>query len=80
MGNEEILMGNRTENGDEIIATVSRQLIDEYGRGWSERNLACMIRFNEAFPQVEILQRLCAKLSWSRSHHQENMELLGLGE
>lgn len=72
MGNKEILKGNRAEYGKQILATVSQQLTAEYGRGASERNLAYMIRFNEAFPQVEILQTLCAKLSWS---HFKNLVL-----
>ena len=37
----------------------------QYGKGFSERNLAYMIRFAEVFPQKKILHTLCAKLSWS---------------
>ena len=36
-----------------------------YGQGWSERNLAYMVKFAETFTDHGILQTLCAKLSWS---------------
>jgi predicted nuclease of restriction endonuclease-like (RecB) superfamily len=63
--NKEVLQGERAEYGKQIVAMVSRQLTEEYGKGWSERNIAYMIRFNEAFPDIKILQTLYAKLSWS---------------
>lgn len=61
----EILKGERAEYGQQILPGLSAQLTLEYGRGWSERNLAYMIRFAEVFPDSSILQTLCAKLSWS---------------
>lgn len=62
--NDEILKGNRAEYGEKILPTLSEKLIREYGRGWSERNLACMLRFVQVFPEVTILPTLCAKLMW----------------
>jgi predicted nuclease of restriction endonuclease-like (RecB) superfamily len=47
------------------LQTLSAQLVQDYGRGWSQRNLAYMVRFAEAFPDAKILQALSAKLSWS---------------
>jgi len=61
----EVLNGERADYGKGIVASLSRQLTDEYGRGWSARSLAYMVRFAEAFPKMEILQALCAKLSWT---------------
>jgi predicted nuclease of restriction endonuclease-like (RecB) superfamily len=63
--NEEILRQNRAEYGEKILPTLSAKLVNEYGRGWSERNLAYMIRFAEVFTDQRILHTLCAKLSWS---------------
>ena len=40
-------------------------MTEQYGKGWSQRNLANMVRFNQSFPDVEILQALSAKLSWT---------------
>jgi hypothetical protein len=61
----EILKEERAEYGKQILPTLSAKLTSDYGSGWSERNLAYMIRFFEVFPQLEILHTLCAKLSWS---------------
>jgi len=63
--NEEILKGERAEYGKEILPTLSAKLTGTYGRGWSERNLAYMVRLAEVFPDLAILQALSAKLSWS---------------
>ncbi len=62
---EDILLHNRAEYGKQILPTLSAKLLNEYGRGWSERNLANMVRFAEVFPDTGILHALCAKLSWS---------------
>ncbi|MDO3376545.1 PDDEXK nuclease domain-containing protein [Geoalkalibacter halelectricus] len=62
---EEILKGERADYGKEVLPTLSAELIRDHGRGWSERNLAYMVRFAQAFPDTDILQALCAKLSWS---------------
>jgi DUF1016 N-terminal domain len=40
--------------GGPIVATPSRQLVVEYGRGYTESNLRRMIQFAEAFPEEEI--------------------------
>lgn len=61
----EILNGERAEYGKKILPSLSAKLTAEYGRGWSERNLAYMIRFSEVMADPQILQTLCAKLSWS---------------
>ena len=62
---EDILKRKRAEYGKQILHTLSAELQAEFGRGWSERNLAYMVRFAEAFTDQEILHTLCAKLSWS---------------
>ena len=62
---QEILKGGRAEYGKEILPALASKLTKEYGRGWSERNLAYMARFADIFQDVEILQALCAKLSWT---------------
>ncbi len=62
---QEILKGGRAKYGKEILPALASKLTEKYGRGWSERNLAYMTRFAEIFPDAEILQALCAKLSWT---------------
>jgi predicted nuclease of restriction endonuclease-like (RecB) superfamily len=61
----EILKGTRAAYGQEIVATVSRQLETEYGRGFSEKSLRHMIRFAEVFPDEKIVSALMRQLSWT---------------
>lgn len=62
---EDILKEKRAEYGERIIATLSQQLVAEFGAGFTARNLANMVRFAEVFQDEKILHTLCAKLSWS---------------
>ncbi|MCP4622750.1 MAG: DUF1016 domain-containing protein [bacterium] len=62
---QDILKYDRAEYAKRILPTLCAKLTNEYGRGWSERNLAYMVRFAETFSDPKILQALCAKLSWS---------------
>ena len=43
--NEEILKNKRAEYGKQIVVSLSRQLTNEYGKGWSEKLLRHCIRF-----------------------------------
>jgi len=63
--NDEILKNSRADYGKEIISTLSVKLTKEYGRGYSARNLADMVRFAQLFTDFQILQALSAKLTWS---------------
>lgn len=62
---EEIIKTDRAQYGKRILPTLSVQLVATYGKGYSERNLANMLRFYEYFPDDTILQTVSAKLSWS---------------
>jgi hypothetical protein len=59
------LKEQRAGYGEKIFLALSNKLTTEFGRGFSERNLANMARFAEAFPDPKILHAVCAKLSWS---------------
>lgn len=61
----DILNGQRAGYGDDVVATLAKQLRAEYGRGWSARHLRLCIRFAQSYPAIEIVNTLCAKLSWS---------------
>ena len=63
--NEEILKGGRAEYGQQILATLSQELVQDYGNGFSAKNIHHMIRFNEAFPDIQIVSTLSRQLSWS---------------
>ena len=62
---EEILNSERAEYGKDIIPNLSKKLVQEFGSGYSKRNLANMVKIAQVFSDIEILQTLCAKLSWS---------------
>jgi predicted nuclease of restriction endonuclease-like (RecB) superfamily len=61
----EILQGQRAEYGKQIIATLSQQLTQTYGKGWSEKQLRHCLHFAEVFPNDQIVSTLCRQLSWS---------------
>ncbi|MCI5163989.1 MAG: DUF1016 family protein, partial [Candidatus Electrothrix sp. AX5] len=63
--NKEILAGKRADYGKEIVSTLSRQLVDEYGKGFSEKNLRRMIQFANLFSEENIVVTLSRQLSWS---------------
>jgi len=65
----DVLNEKRAEYGQKILHAVSTKLVAEFGRGYSPRNLANMIRFAEVFPDSRILQSLIAKLSWTHFLH-----------
>ena len=62
---KEILNNKRAEYGQEIVSTVSRQLMGSYGKGFSDKNLRRMIHFGEAFSDEQIVSTLLRQLSWS---------------
>ena len=61
----DILSGERAAYGRAIVATVSQQLVAEYGRGFTYTALTRMMGFFEAFPDDAIVAALSQQLSWS---------------
>jgi hypothetical protein len=64
---------SRAEYGEQIVATLSRQLAAEYGPGFEEKSLRRMMQFAEAFPDEAIVATLWRQLSWS--HFRELLPL-----
>lgn len=61
----EVLQGQRAEYGKQIIVSLSQQLTQTYGKGWGERQMRHCLQLAEIFPDIEIVNTLCSKLSWS---------------
>lgn len=61
----EVLQGQRAEYGKQVIATLSGQLMREYGRGWGEKQLHHCLRVAETFPDEAIVSALRRELSWT---------------
>jgi predicted nuclease of restriction endonuclease-like (RecB) superfamily len=55
----------RAEYGEKIIQTLSKQLIGEYGKGFSLPNIFKMLALYENFPDEKIFSTLSRKLTWS---------------
>jgi len=62
---QEVLGRERGAYGEQIVVTVSRQLVALYGRGYAEKNLRRMVQFAETFPEEQIVVTLSRQLSWS---------------
>ena len=45
--------------------TLSRQLVQDYGRGFADKNLRRMIQFAEVYPDEQIVVSLIRQLSWT---------------
>jgi predicted nuclease of restriction endonuclease-like (RecB) superfamily len=63
--NEEILRGDRADYGRQILATLSQELTQDYGSGFSYSALTRMVKFAECFADPEIVATLSRQLSWS---------------
>jgi predicted nuclease of restriction endonuclease-like (RecB) superfamily len=63
--NDDILKNKRADYGKEVISTLSTQLTKEYGRGYSKRNLLNMLKFNQLFKDIKIVQAVIAQLTWT---------------
>ena len=63
--NDDILKNKRAEYGKQIVSTLGRQLMDEYGNGFSAKNIRRMMQFNEQFPDFKIVVSLMRQLSWT---------------
>ncbi len=62
---KDLLNEKRGEYGEKIVPTVSAQLVEEFGEGFSRRNLFRMVHFFEVFPNEQIVATLSRQLSWS---------------
>jgi predicted nuclease of restriction endonuclease-like (RecB) superfamily len=61
----EILKGERAEYGKQVVLTLSSQLVEDFGRGFNEKNLRRMIQFAESFPDEQNVVSLMRQLSWT---------------
>ena len=71
----EVLREGRAAYGKEIFATVSQELVQSYGKGFSASALSRMVQFSEAFSDQQLVVTLAQQLSWSHF-----VEILPLSE
>ena len=70
---QEILIGGRADYGKQILATLSQELSQSYGSGFSYSTLTRMVKFYESFQDEKIVATLSQQLSWS--HFRELLPL-----
>lgn len=61
----DILKSKRAQYGEEIISSLSKQLTEAYGKGWSKQQLWNCLYTVETFPDFQIISTLSGELSWS---------------
>ncbi len=61
----ENLHEGRADYGQQILASLSQQLEEEFGKGFSYSGLTRMVRFAELFPDERIVVSLVQALSWT---------------
>src|SRR5699024_5361546 len=62
---KEILKEQRAEYGKQVMKSLSDQLTQKYGKGYSKQNLLHFVRFAETFTESEKVYTLCRQFSWS---------------
>lgn len=62
---EEVLGSERAAYGEQIVVSLGRQLVEQYGRSYEEKNLRRMIQFAQQFPDEQIVVSLGRQLSWT---------------
>ena len=61
----EVLGQERAAYGQQIVVSLARQLVDEHGPSFGEKNLRRMMQFAVVFPKEEIVVSLIRQLSWT---------------
>lgn len=63
--NEEVLGNERAEYGKQVIAELSARLTEEYGAGWSQKQLLHCVRFAQTINDLEIVSAVRRELTWT---------------
>lgn len=61
----QILQDKRADYGKQIVVTLSRELVEKFGRTYEEKNLRRMIQFAEEYSDFENVVTLSRNLYWS---------------
>ncbi len=62
---DDIIKTDRANYGEQIVQTVSAQLVKEFGKGYAKRNILNMIRFYKVFSDERKVHSLSTQLSWT---------------
>lgn len=56
-----------TKYGEQVLKKLSKNLVSDFGNGFSYANLRNMRQFYRTYPDMEICYTLCSKLTWSHN-------------
>jgi predicted nuclease of restriction endonuclease-like (RecB) superfamily len=62
---QEVLAEKRAAYGQEIVVSLSKKLVERYGRNFEEKNLRRMVQFAEQFEDDNFVVTLSRQLTWS---------------
>jgi len=71
--NDDILENKRAEYGKQIIELLSKQLTEEYGAGWSKKQIRHCLLSAETFWNFKIVVSLIRQLSWTHFIESKNL-------
>lgn len=63
--NEEVLNNKRAEHGKQVVASLAKQLTEQYGKGWDEKTLRHCLRSAEIYSEKLIISAVQRQLSWT---------------
>lgn len=63
--NSAVLQNKRAEYGKPIVASLTRQLVETYGRDWDEKTIRHCLRSAETFSEELILSTVRRQLEWT---------------
>lgn len=63
--NDEVLQNKRAEYGKQIVVSLSRQLVEKYGKGWDVKMLRHCLRSAETFSEELIVSAVRRQLGWT---------------
>lgn len=63
--NHDLLQNKRAEYGKQIVASLTRQLTEQYGKGWDEKTLRHCLRIAETFSEEIIVSAVRRQLGWT---------------
>src|SRR4030095_3291147 len=63
--NADILKHKRAEYGKQVIASLTQQLTEKYGKGWDEKRLRHCLRAAETFSEETIVYAARRQLGWT---------------
>lgn len=63
--NTEVLQNSRAAYGKQVVASLTQQLVQKYGKGWDEKTIRHCLRSAETFSEELIVSAVQRQLGWT---------------